>query len=51
MKLINDDIDDANRNVRQLQDTINSPKTSTDYYAFEANEKSTFAEIRNLNSK
>ena len=31
---INDDIDDANRN-RQLQDTINSLKTSADEYALE----------------
>ena len=46
MKQINDDIDDANRNIRQLQDTINSLKTSTDEYAFAAEEKSTIAEIK-----
>ena len=39
MKQINDDIDDANRNIRQLQDMINSLKTSADDYAFEAAEK------------
>ena len=35
MKQINDEIDDA-RNSRQLQDIINSLKTSADEYAFEA---------------
>ena len=49
MKQINDDIDDANRN-RQLQDTINSLKTSTDEYAFEA-EEIIIAVIKNLISK
>ena len=39
MKQINDDIDNANRNIRQLQDTINSLKTSANEYAFEAEEK------------
>ena len=51
MKQINDDIDDANRNIRQLQDTINSLKTSADEYAFETEEKSTVAEIKYLISK
>ena len=51
MKEINDDIDDANRNISQLQDTINSLKTSTDEYAFAAEEKSTIAEIKDLISK
>ena len=51
MKQINDDIDDANRNIRQLQDTINSLKTSADEYAFEVEEKSTIAEIKDLVSK
>ena len=51
MKQINDDIDDANRNIRQLQDTINSLKTSADEYAFETEEKSTVAEIKDLISK
>ena len=51
MKQINDDIDDANRNIRQLQDTINSLKTSADKYAFEAKDKSAIAEIKNLISK
>ena len=51
MKQINDDIDDANRNIRQLQDTINSLKTSSDEYAFEAEDKSAIAEIKNLISK
>ena len=36
MKQINDDIDDANRYTRQLQDTKNSLKTSADEYTFEA---------------
>ena len=45
MKQINDDIDDAKRNIRQLQDMINSLKTSEDECAFEAEEKSTIAEI------
>ena len=36
IKQINDDIGDANRNIRQLQDTINSLKTSEDEYAFES---------------
>ena len=49
MKQINDDIDDANRN-RQLQDTINSLKTSADEYAFEA-EEIIIAVIKNLISK
>ena len=50
MKQINDDIDDANRNIRQLQDT-NSFKTSSDEYALETERKSTIAEIKNLISK
>ena len=48
MKQINDDIDDANRNIRQQEDTRNSPKTSVDKYASEAEGKSTIAEIKNL---
>ena len=48
MKQINDDIDDANRNIRQLQDMINSLKTAADEYAFEAEQKLTIAEIKNL---
>ena len=51
MKQINDDTDDANRNIRPLQDTINSLKTSAGEYAFEAEEKSTIAEINELISK
>ena len=51
MKQINDDIDDANRNIRQLQDTINSLKTSADEYASEVEEKSTIAETKDLVSK
>ena len=51
MKQINDDIDDANRNIRQQQDTRNSPKTSVDKYASEAEGKSTIVEIKNLISK
>ena len=50
MKQINDYVDDANRN-RQLQDTINSHKTSADEYAFAAEEKSTIAEIKDVFSK
>ena len=48
MKQINNDIDDAYRNIRQLQDTINSLKTSADEHAFEAEGKLTIAEIKNL---
>ena len=51
MKQINDDIDDANRNIRQLQDTINSLKTSADEYAFKTEDKSAIAEIKNLLSE
>ena len=51
MKQVTDDIDDANRNIRQLQDMINSRKTSTEEYAFEAEEKSTIAEVKDLISK
>ena len=51
MKQIDDDTDDANRNIRQLQDTINSLKTFADEYAFKAEEKSTIAEIKDLISK
>ena len=51
MKQINDAIDAANRNIRQLQDAINSLKISTDEYAFEAEEKSTITEIKGLISK
>ena len=51
MKQVTDDIDDANRNIRQLQDMINSCKTSTEEYAFEAEEKSTIAEVKDLISK
>ena len=51
IKQINDDIEDANRNIRQLQDMINSLKTSADEYAFETEEKSTVAEIKDLISK
>ena len=50
MKQINDDIDNANRN-RQLQDMVNFLKTSADEYAFEADEKSTIAKIKDLISK
>ena len=42
-------IDDIN--IRQLQDTINSLETTADEYAFEDEEKSTIAEIKNLLSK
>ena len=48
IKQINDDIDDANSNIRQLEDTINSLKTSADECAFTAEGKSTVAEIKNL---
>ena len=48
IKQINDDIDDANSNIRQLQDTKNSLKTSADECAFAAEGKSTVAEIKNL---
>ena len=51
MKQINHDIDDANRNIRPLQDTINSIKTYADEYAFEVEEQSTIAEIKDLISK
>ena len=51
MKQINDDIDNANRNIRQLQDMVNFLKTSADEYAFEADEKSTIAKIKDLISK
>ena len=51
MKQIKHDIDDANRNIRKLQDTINSINTSADEYAFEAEEKSTIPEIKYLISK
>jgi hypothetical protein len=51
MKQINEDIDDANRNITQLQETINSFQTSADEYAFEAEEKSSVAEIKSLISK
>ena len=51
IKQINDDIGDANRNIRQLQDTINSFKTSAYEYPFESEEKSTIAEIKDLISK
>ena len=50
-KQINDNINDANRNIRQLQDTINSLKTLEDECAFESEEKSTTAEIKELISK
>ena len=45
MKQINDDIDDASRNIQQLQGMMNSLKTSRDEYTFEAEEKSTISEI------
>ena len=51
MKHINDDIDDVNRNIRQLQDTIISLKAPTDEYAFASEEKSAIAEIKGLISK
>ena len=44
-------INDVNRNIRQLQDTTKSLKTSADEYAFESEEKSTIAEIKDLISK
>ena len=44
-------INDVNRNFRQLQDTTKSLKTSADEYAFESEEKSTIAEIKDLISK
>ena len=51
IKQINDDIGDANRNIKQLQDTVNSVKTSAGEYAFEFKQKSTIAEIKGLISK
>ena len=51
IKQINDDIGDANRNIKQLQDTVNSVKTSAGEYAFESKQKSTIAEIEGLISK
>ena len=45
MKQIDDDIDDANKNIRQLPDMINSLKTFAYEHTFEADEKSTFTEI------
>ena len=51
MKQINDAIDAANRNIRQLQGAINSLKISADEYAFEIEEKSTITEIKDLISK
>ena len=51
MKQINDDIDNPNGNIRQLQGAINSLKISADEYAFEAEEKSTITEIKDLISK
>ena len=48
MKQINDDVTDANRRIKQLQDMTNSLKTSGYEYSFEADEKSIFKEIRNL---
>ena len=51
MKQINDAIDAANRNIRQLQGAINSLKISADEYAFEVEEKSTITEIKDLISK
>ena len=42
-------IDDIN--IRQLQDTINSLETTANEYAFEDEEKSTIAEIKNFLSK
>ena len=51
IKQINDDIGDANRNIKQLQDTVNSVKTSAGEYAFESKQKSTIAEIKGLISK
>ena len=51
MKQINDDTDDANGNIRQLQDATNSLNISADEYACEAEEKSTTAEIEDLISK
>ena len=51
MKQINDDIDDANRYTRQLQDTKNSLKTSAYEYTFEAEKKSTITEIKTVISK
>ena len=44
-------INDVNRNFRQLQDTTKSLKTSGDEYAFESEEKWTVAEIKYLISK
>ena len=49
MKQINDDIDDVDGNI--MQDTTNSLKISADVYAFEAEEKSSTAEIKDLISK
>ena len=45
MKQINND---AYRNIRHLQGTVNSLKTSADEHAFEAEEKLILAEITNL---
>ena len=48
MKQVNDDVTDANRGIKQLQDMTNYLKTSGYEYSFEADEKSIFEEIRNL---
>ena len=47
MKQINDNIDDVNRNIRRLQDMRNCQDLCK-WIWFEAEEKSTIAEIKNL---
>ena len=48
MKQINGDIDDANRNIQQLQGMMNSLKTSRDEHTFEAEEKQLFQKFSNF---
>ena len=46
LKQLNEDIGDANTNMKQLQETINSLRTSADEYAFEAEEQTAVSQMK-----
>ena len=49
--VLNDDIDDVNKKIKQLQDTMTSLKKTADQYSFEAEEKTNIEDVKSLISK
>lgn len=48
MQVLNDDIDDVDKKIKQLQDTMNSLKKVADEYSFEAEEKTKIEDVKSL---